>query len=126
LSEQHQSILLKFLTRKIPHPINDIDDQQVMSSHTDIQQSYETVESLLGGIQGLSDDTRHLTSESFCCQNTLQSLSEDLSNVKIAIQETHSAIDAHKSNQQILEQNLASFQEQINDLMNTSYDDTLI
>jgi predicted nucleic acid-binding Zn-ribbon protein len=119
--------------------MNDAEDQHVASSYTTIstnrttdetidnnlQDSYEIMEHLLGGIQALSDDTQRLNSESHSYQNTLQVFSEDLSKVKVAIQETNSLLDAHKSNQQVLEQNLASLQQQIDDLKNTTYDGTL-
>jgi chromosome segregation ATPase len=140
LSKQHQSLLLEIVTQKLPYPINDGDDQQLISFHTttsmnritnetshiNLQELNETMELLVGGIQALNDDTQRLSSDSIHYQNTLGFLSEEYSKVKLATQETNSLLDAHKSNQQMLEQNLASLQHQIDDLKNTSYDGTLI
>jgi hypothetical protein len=139
LSEQHQSLILKFLTEKPLHLMDDTDDGYASSSYTTIstsriddetmnikfQESYEMMEQLLGGVQALSDDTQRLNSESLLYHNTLQSFAGDMSKLKVAVQETNSLLDAHKSNQQIYEQNLASIQQQIDDLRNTSYDGTL-
>ncbi len=135
MSEQHQNILLQLVTRKSLHPINGIDDQQLTTSyttisnetaHTNLQQLYETMELLVGGIQALNDDTQRLSSEALRYQNTLELLSEEHSKVKVAVQETNSFLNANKSNQQMLEQDLASLQQQIEDLKNTSYDGTLM
>jgi chromosome segregation ATPase len=140
LSEQHQSVLLGVLTRKAFHPINDKDNQQLISSHTTIstngitnetshtnlQDLYETMELLMGGIQALNGDTQHISSELLRYQNTLESFSEDSSRLKVALQETNSLLDADKSNEQMLEQNISSLQQQLDDLKNTSYDGTLI
>jgi len=135
LSEQHQNVLLQFLTRKPLQSVIDTDDRQLITSYTTIsdqtsytnpQQLDETMELLVGGIQALSDDTQRLSSESLRYQNTLEFFSEEYSKLKVAVQETNSLLDAHKANQQMLEQNLASFQQQIDDLKNTSYDGTLI
>jgi chromosome segregation ATPase len=135
LSEQHQNVLLQFLTRKPLQSVIDTDDRQLITSCTTIsdqtsytnpQQLDETMELLVGGIQALSDDTQRLSSESLRYQNTLEFFSEEYSKLKVAVQETNSLLDAHKANQQMLEQNLASFQQQIDDLKNTSYDGTLI
>jgi len=135
LSEQHQRVLLQLVTRKSLHSINGTDDQQLTTSHTTIsdetshtnlQQLYETLELLVGGIQALNDDTQRITSDALHYQNTLEFLSEEQSKVKVAIQETNSFLNAHKSNQQILEQDLASMQQQIEDMKNTSYDGTLM
>ncbi len=140
LSEEHQTLLLKFLTQKFSPSINDLDDQQLASAYTTVstnritdetlnsgyQELHEMLEHLLGGVQALSDDTQRLTSESLLYQNTLQSFSEDLSKVKVATQETNSLLDAHRSNQQIFEQNLASLQQEVDDMKNTSYDGTFI
>jgi TNF receptor-associated factor 2/TNF receptor-associated factor 3 len=93
--------------------------------HGSLHESYEMMEHLLGGMQALNDDTQRLSSESHVYQDALQSFTEDISKVKLAVQETNSLMDAQKSNQQILEQSIASLQQQIEELRNTSYDGTL-
>jgi chromosome segregation ATPase len=147
LSEQHQSVLLKFLYQKVLHPLRETDNQKTTSSQMDVsfphttmstakttnetfnpklQQLHETIDILLGGIQVLNDEAQRLSSESLQYRNSLHSVSEDMSKIKIAVQETNTLVDAHSSNQLILEQDLASLQQQVNDLKNVSYDGTLI
>jgi peptidoglycan hydrolase CwlO-like protein len=130
MSEQHQNALIKFVCQRIVPPINNTDDQQTIStnqsSDTSHQQLNETMDILIGGVQALNDDTQRLSSDSLLYQNIIQSLSEQLSKVKAAIQETHPLIDAHNSNQQILEQSIVSLKQQIDDQKNVSYDGTLL
>jgi hypothetical protein len=96
------------------------------TSNADLQSLHETMDTLLVGIQVLNDEAQRLSSESLRDQNLLETFSEDLSKIKTAIQETNLLIDAHKSNQEILQQDLASLQQQVDDQMNISYDGTLI
>ncbi|CAF3059521.1 unnamed protein product [Rotaria sp. Silwood2] len=81
---------------------------------------------LSGGLHALSDDTQRLTLESIQYINSLQSLSEDMSKLKIAIEETHASIDAHQINQQLMEQSLMSLQQDLDDQKNMSNDGTLL
>ncbi|CAF4949550.1 unnamed protein product [Rotaria sp. Silwood1] len=81
---------------------------------------------LRNGLHALNDDTQRLTSESFHYQNSLQSFSEDISKLKIAIEETHASIDAHITNQQLMEESLTSLQQHLDDQKNISNDGTLI
>ena len=136
MSEQHQSVLLNFLRQRIIHPIKDIDDQQTISSHTTIstntpfsnsvQQLNETMDILMDGIEALSEDTQRLSVDSLHYQTAVQSVSEEIVKVKAAIEETYSVIDAHKTSQQMLEQSIASLQQQVTDQQNVSYDGTLL
>ncbi|CAF3494982.1 unnamed protein product [Rotaria sordida] len=140
LSQQHQNVLLRFLTQNIQHPINDKEDESTMSCHTTIttyggvdetshvslQQLFETMDILIGGLNVINDDTQRLTSESFQYQHSLQSVSEDASKLKIAIEATHSSINAHRTNQQILEESLNSCKQQLDDQKNISIDGTLL
>ncbi|CAF5043844.1 unnamed protein product, partial [Rotaria sp. Silwood1] len=137
LSVQHQSILLQYLFKNIRHRMN---GESVISSRTRIhtdretdetfnenpQQLLETMNMLLNGISALTDDAQRLSLESFHHQNSLRSLSEESSKLKIAIEETHSSIDAHQTNQQIFEQTLASLQQQLEEQKNISTDGKLI
>ncbi|CAF1351902.1 unnamed protein product [Rotaria sp. Silwood1] len=81
---------------------------------------------LRDGLHALNDDTQRLTSESFHYQNSLQSFSEDIPKLKIAIEETHASIDAHITNQQLMEESLTSLQQHLDDQKNISNDGTLI
>ena len=140
LSEQHQSLLLKFLMQKPLERMDDTDDRQSASSYTTVstnrttddtsdkkvRELYEMMEEVMGAIQVLNDDTQRISSESLRYQNACGNIVEEFSKAKLAVQETNSLLDAQKSNQQILEQSLASLQQEINDLKGTSYDGTLL
>ncbi|CAF3177712.1 unnamed protein product [Rotaria sp. Silwood2] len=137
LSLQHQSVLLQYLCKNTQHQIN---DKSVISSHTTIttdrgtdetfnrnlQQLLETTDMLLGGVSALTDDTQRLSSESLRHETSLRSLSEELSKLKIAVEETHSSINTHQTNQQILEESLTSIQQQLEDQKNISTDGKLM
>ncbi|CAF0845656.1 unnamed protein product [Rotaria sordida] len=133
LSEQHQIALLKSLPLKTQPPII---DQSEISSHKNLttdevsrknfQELYETMDSIVGSIQALNDDNQQLYSESLQTQISLRNMSEELSKLKIAIEETYSLIDAHQVNQRILEESLISFQQEIEDQKNISTDGTFI
>ncbi|CAF1320499.1 unnamed protein product [Rotaria sordida] len=96
------------------------------TSHVSLQQLFETMDILIGGLNVINDDTQRLTSESFQYQHSLQSVSEDASKLKIAIEATHSSINAHRTNQQILEESLNSCKQQLDDQKNISIDGTLL
>lgn len=135
LTEEHQRIILQRVIGKPPLSINDLYEQELpspytttsnVSSNIDSKQLDKSLGFLVNGIQSLNDDSQRLFTESMHLQNTAQSLSEDYSKIKVAVQETSALLDAQKSNQQILEQSLASIQQQIDDLRNVSYDGTYI
>ncbi|CAF5089026.1 unnamed protein product, partial [Rotaria sp. Silwood1] len=118
LSQQHQHILLEFLAHKRQYLVHDRDDKSIVSSsttittdrevdetsHINFQELVETIDILMGGVNTLNDDTQRLTSESLQYQNSLQSSAEDVSKLKITIEETHTSINAHMINQQLMEE----------------------
>ncbi|CAF3886203.1 unnamed protein product [Rotaria sp. Silwood2] len=140
LSQQHQHVLLEFLTEKIQHLTNNKDDESIVpysttkstdreldeSSHVNLQQLFETMDIVISGLNVLNDDTQRLTSESFQYQRSIQSLSEDVFRLNTAIKETHSSINDHITSQQIIEEGLTSLQQQLDDQKNISHNGTLI
>ncbi|CAF4846191.1 unnamed protein product [Rotaria sp. Silwood1] len=140
LSQQHQYILLEFLAHKRQHLVHDRDDKSIVpssttiitnrevdeTSHINLQELDETIDILMGGVNTLNDDTQRLTSESLQYQNSLQSSAEDVSKLKITIEETHTSINAHMINQQLMEERLTSLQQQLDDQKNISNDGTLM
>ncbi|CAF1180650.1 unnamed protein product [Rotaria sp. Silwood1] len=133
LSEQHQSALLKYLSLKNQHSINDqleISSQKKPTINEvydkNFQELYKTMDTILGSIQVLNDDSQCLWSKSLHYQTTLENMSEELLKLKISIEETRSIIDAHPVNQRILEESLISLQQEINDQKNISMDGTFI
>jgi chromosome segregation ATPase len=132
--------MLNMLSQMTPHLMKTKSDQQLESSEMDLDLPQtmiststasndtlnETIDVLLGSIQALNDDTQQHSSETLRTQCSLQSLSEDLSKLKIAIQETNTSIESLKPNQQILAQEFASVKQDVEDQQATSYDGTLI
>ncbi|CAF3457156.1 unnamed protein product [Rotaria sp. Silwood1] len=91
-----------------------------------LQELYEILNILAGGIEPLNDDGRRLSNESLQCQIKLQKLAENFSQVKLSIEESNSFLEGVKQNQEILNQDLASLKERINDMQYVSYDGTFV
>lgn len=139
-SEEHHLTLMKYLLQQRSHPIDDTNNQQLTTSPTTMcenrindesmdingQELQEMLHHIVGGVQAINDDTQRLSTESLMYQNALQAFSDDISRLKLSVQEADSLLNAHKSNQQTLEQTLASLQQEIHDLQMTSYDGTFI
>ena len=102
---------------------NAINDASINISVKDLHEMMEQVE---GSVKVLMDDTRQLSSESNVYRSTTQSLYDELSRLKLSIQETNALLNGHKSNQHTLAEQLTSLQQDVNDLKNTSYDGTFI
>ncbi|CAF4169205.1 unnamed protein product [Rotaria sp. Silwood2] len=93
---------------------------------TELEELYETFNILIDGIETWTNDEQRLTNESFQIQTALLTLKEDLSKVKLSIEESNAYLEAIKHNQNILNQDFTSLEEKINDLQYVSYDGTLI
>ncbi|CAF3744782.1 unnamed protein product [Rotaria sordida] len=91
-----------------------------------LQEFYETLNILAGGIETLNDDGQRISNELLQCQIKLQTLVEDFSQVKLSVEESHSFLEGVKHNQDILNQDLTSLKEKINDMQYVSYDGTFI
>jgi chromosome segregation ATPase len=91
-----------------------------------MQEIYETINILAGGIQTLNDDTQRLSSESIKLQRSTESLTQDVGSLNLSVQEQSGRLDGVIHNQDILEQEIASLKQKIDDLQYVSYDGTLI
>ncbi|CAF4695149.1 unnamed protein product, partial [Rotaria socialis] len=113
----------------------DIDNGQSASStmmtttseniSSQMQEIYETINILDGGIQTLNDDIQRLSSESVKLQSSIESLTQDIGSLKLNVQEQSCFLDGVKPNQEILQQDVASLKQKIDDLQYVSYDGTL-
>ncbi|CAF4942854.1 unnamed protein product, partial [Rotaria socialis] len=113
----------------------DIDNGQSASStimataseniSSQMQEIDETINILAGGIQTLNDDTQRLSSESIKLQSSIESLAQYIGSLKLNAQEQSSFLDGVKPNQEILQQDVASLKQKIDDLQYVSYDGTL-
>ncbi|CAF0853275.1 unnamed protein product [Rotaria sordida] len=91
-----------------------------------LQGLYETLNILAGGIETLNNDGQRLTNESLQCQIKLQKLAEEFSQVKLSAEESHGFLEGVKQNQDILNQDVESLKEIINDMQYVSYDGTFV
>ncbi|UJR24811.1 hypothetical protein I4U23_006186 [Adineta vaga] len=99
----------------------------ITSSFTESNdQLTKTIDTLYGSIQVLNDETQNLSSKVKEGQSLVESVAIDLSNLKIAIEETNAFAKALEPNQRILRQNLNSLTEKTENQLATSYDGTLL
>ncbi|CAF4752906.1 unnamed protein product, partial [Rotaria sp. Silwood2] len=81
---------------------------------------------LANGTETLSSDGQRLSDESLQIQIILPTLKEELSKVKLSVEESNAFLQGVRYNQDILNQDLASLQEKIDDFLHVSYDGTLV
>lgn len=93
---------------------------------TEMQEIYETINLLASGIQTLNDDTQRLSSDSIRLQTSLESLRQDFSTLKLSIDEQSAFLEGIKPNQEILQQDVASLKQRVEDMQYVSFDGTLI
>lgn len=93
---------------------------------TQMQETYETLNILASGIQTLNDDTQRLSSDSIRLQTSIESLNQNFKTLKLSIQEQNAFLDGLKPNQEILQQDVASLKQRVDDMQYVSYDGTLI
>ncbi|CAF1376599.1 unnamed protein product [Rotaria sp. Silwood1] len=89
------------------------------------QEVYETADILVGGIQTLNEDTQRLSYESVKIQNSIDALTGDIPILKLSIQEQNIFLDGLKINQDILQQDVLSLKQKLEDMQFISYDGTL-
>ncbi|CAF3502602.1 unnamed protein product [Rotaria sp. Silwood1] len=133
LTEKHQHSILK-VVRRMSSQLNDtqmdIDLPRTTAVEASnpvtvqLQELYEMLHILTDGIETLNKDQEHLMNELLQLQITHPVLAEQLSNIKLSVEETNVFLQGVKHNQDILNQDLASLQEKINDLKYVSYDGT--
>jgi hypothetical protein len=130
--------MLRILSQTKPHPMNVTSNEQLKSTQMDMDlpqtmistsissnnRLNKTLDVLLGNVQVLNDDSQKLSLQNVHTQYSLQSLAEDLSKQKTAVQETNAFKESLKPNHQILLQDLDSFKRDIEDQQSTSYDGT--
>ncbi len=135
LSQQHQDAILKIVHQMRSQLIDtqmDIDPSRATtatvsdSATAQVLELYETLNILTGGIEALNDDGQRLSNESLQSQIKLQTLTEDFSKVQLSVEESHNFLQGVKHNQDILNQDLVSLKEKINDMQYVSYDGTFV
>jgi chromosome segregation ATPase len=73
----------------------------------------------------LDEDSQRLNNESLYLKNSIDTLNKELAAVKLSIQEQNTFLDGLRPNQEILQQDLSSMKQKIEDSQFISYDGTL-
>ncbi|CAF3069989.1 unnamed protein product, partial [Rotaria sp. Silwood2] len=102
-----------------PRTTTMIDDDFAVNQ---LEELHETISILANGFETLNGDVERLNTESVEHENKLQRLTENASTVKLAIEEEHVFSEATTRKLEILNQDLMSFQEKIDDIQYVSYD----
>ncbi|CAF4339361.1 unnamed protein product, partial [Rotaria sordida] len=128
LNEQHQHALLK-VGRHVLSQLNDRQkdiDLPRTTTTAQLEELYEMLNILVSGIETLTNDEQRLINKLLQIQMTLPTLIEELSKVKLSIEESNVFLKEVKHNQDILNQDLSLVEEKINDFRYVSYDGTLV
>jgi chromosome segregation ATPase len=137
LTQQHQDTVIKTVrqmrSRLLDSPM-DIDPSRATANITtasnpataDWSKLHETLNILTGGIEALNDDGQRLSNESLQSQIRLQELAEDISKMRISVEESQGFLQGVKYNQDILSRDLTLLKEKINEMQYVSYDGTLV
>ncbi|CAF0853293.1 unnamed protein product [Rotaria sordida] len=135
LTEQHQHAIMKVVRqmllqlsgRQVDYDLSQITTAGTCDlATTQLQELFEMLNMLSGVIETLNNDQERLSNESLQIQVTIPTLTEELSKVKLSIEESNAFLEGVKHNQGILNQDLALLQEKINDFQYVSYDGTLV
>ncbi|CAF3886932.1 unnamed protein product, partial [Rotaria sp. Silwood1] len=134
LTEQHQHAIMKVVRQmllQLSHRQIDNDLSRITTAGTSnpgtaqLQELYEMLNILSGGIETLNNDQQRLSNESLRIQVTIPTLTEEIPKLKLSIEESNAFLEGVKHNQDILNQDLASVHEKIIDLLYVSYDGIL-
>ncbi len=145
MTEQHQKAIMTLVRRLIlkssndqyerrlsmeidtlPHitttMISSIDNE--LSAH--LQETYKTIDMIAGGIQALNDDAQRLSNESLRLHIDTEEWKRDLTALQLSIEEENAFLNGIKPNQEILNQDVASLKQKVEDMQSISYDGTFI
>jgi len=81
----------------------------------ELEELYETISILGNGTQSLNKDAQILNSGLLEHETKLQSLIENVSQVKVAVEEENALLEAIARNVEMLNQDLVSFQEKVDE-----------
>ncbi|CAF1077177.1 unnamed protein product [Rotaria sordida] len=134
LTEQHQHAVLKVVRQmsQIDDRQMDIDLPQTTTAGVSnpataqLEGLYEMLNILVGCIETLTRDEQHLSNESLQMQIKLSKLIAESSKVKLSVEESNTLLKGIKHSQDIVNEDLMSLRDEINDLKYVSYDGTFI
>jgi hypothetical protein len=110
----------------LPHTTTTMISSTNDKSNAQLQQVYETIDTLAGGLQALNDDTQRLSNESLELHIKAEDLNLSLAALKLSIQEENAFLGGIKPNQEILNQDVATLKEKVEDMQSVSYDGMII
>ena len=90
----------------------------------ELEELYESISILTDGSQSLNEDMGRLNSELVDHEARLQSVVENVEQVKGAVEEDNNLLEGITRNVELLQQDLMALQEKIDDMENISYDGT--
>ncbi|CAF1191901.1 unnamed protein product [Rotaria sp. Silwood1] len=140
-TERHQSSIITFIRKILSKSINDqhgrgstmdadtLHHTTMMSSdnvNKQLQEVCQTVDILADGVSTLNEDTQRLSHESLHINNAFDALIREFAILKLSIQEQSTYLDGLKPNQDILNQDVASSKQKLDDIQFVSYDGTLL
>ncbi|CAF4207678.1 unnamed protein product [Rotaria sordida] len=135
LTKQHQHAVLNVIRQMLSQLNNrqmDIDLPRTTTAGAynpptnQLEELYEMLNILVGGIETLTNDEQRLSNELLQMQMILPTRTENLSKVKLSIEESNVFVEAVKHNQAILNQDVLSLSENLNNMQYVSYDGTSI
>jgi predicted nucleic acid-binding Zn-ribbon protein len=91
-----------------------------------LQELHDTIALLGSGAETLNEDAQQLNTNLLEHQVKLQRLTENIANVKLGVEEASVLLDGVGRNLDILNQDLISLKEKIDDMQYVSYDGTFI
>jgi chromosome segregation ATPase len=89
-----------------------------------LEELYETISMLSRGTQTLNEDAERLNSDLLEHETKVQSLTENVSKVKVAVEEENALLEKIMGNVASLPRNLVSLTEKIDDMQYVSYNGT--
>jgi high-affinity Fe2+/Pb2+ permease len=135
LTQQHQDAILKVVHQMQSQLLDSQMDTDLPRTTTttasnpaavQLQEIHEALDILSGGMETLNDDAQRLSNDSLQSQIKLQALAEEFSQTKVSVEESHIFLQGVKHNQDILDQDLSSLKQKINDMQSVSYDGSFV
>ncbi|CAF1086442.1 unnamed protein product [Didymodactylos carnosus] len=101
-------------------------NEAVQTMYNELKKCYDTLTVLTQGIHALSDDTNRLSTESLRTNNLIQGVLNELNQIKLSINEKDLYSAGMASNQGMLQQELSSIKQKVEEAEFVSCDGTLI
>ena len=117
---------------QLTHTPMDTDDRQTTTTSDNtfaldqLRQLEETTEILTNCVRTTREDTQELNEERSRQDRRLEELIENVSKMKVGVEEEHELLDTMHQNLEILRQDLTRLEEQAEEMQVTSYDGTLV